>query len=110
MRERKNLPLATGQFWRGARRTFGGEKSDCVTAQAREVFMAHEAQQEIEIHDLRSSWLSRAVYDPRSQELTVYTAHGRSYTLNGVPPDMVESFVEDDSPGTYFNNNLKGKY
>jgi KTSC domain len=65
---------------------------------------------EREDYNISSSWISRATYNRKTQELNISTIAGKTYTLTGVPPDVVEAFVHADSPGSYFNDQLRGNY
>jgi hypothetical protein len=58
---------------------------------------------------LDSSWLRSCYYDAASQTLSIETTR-QAYTLHGVPPDEFVGLISAASPGSYFNDNLKGKY
>lgn len=64
----------------------------------------------LERRSLKSSAISTAEYDTETQELTITFTNGMSYDLSGVPPDAFEGLVNADSPGRFFNQNLKGIY
>lgn len=59
---------------------------------------------------LTSTTLISCRYDKSSQTLDLTFTSGRTYTLNDVPPDQFLGLVHANSPGQYFNANLKGKY
>lgn len=58
--------------------------------------------------DASGQWNGR--YDPERQELVVTFPNGRSYTFEGVPPEIAEGFEQAESKGTYYNTNLRGIY
>ncbi len=58
---------------------------------------------------LSSSWIRSCRYDDDTQALTVNMT-SNTYDLTGVPPDVFLDFIDAPSAGTYFNDNLKGKY
>ena len=51
-----------------------------------------------------------ADYDKDRQTLVITFPNGRSYTLDGVPPDEADAFMKADSPGSYWNTYLRGRY
>jgi KTSC domain-containing protein len=61
---------------------------------------------------LRSSWLTSCTYDDatRTSDLDVTMAGGRTYTSYAVPQRVIEDFISSPSPGTYYNDNIKGSY
>jgi hypothetical protein len=59
---------------------------------------------------LSSSWLTSCQYDKDTQALDVTMQNGNTYNLTGVPPDTFLAFIDAPSPGTFWNNELKGKY
>lgn len=59
---------------------------------------------------LSSSNLSAYNYDPDTQLLTIQFASGRSYDYKNVPQDVADGLGQADSPGKYFNNNIKNVY
>lgn len=59
---------------------------------------------------LRSSMIEAAGYDPDTRTLEIEFTGGRSYTFPNVPPDVYESLLGAESPGRYFNQQIKGVY
>ena len=59
---------------------------------------------------LQSSSLRSASYDPETKELDIGFQNGRTYTFQDVPPDVFQGLQDDPSPGSYFNQKIKGKY
>lgn len=59
---------------------------------------------------LSSTALASASYDDESQELEITFTSGRSYTFQSVPADIYEGLVASPSPGSYYNQNIKGIY
>jgi hypothetical protein len=57
---------------------------------------------------LNSSCLSWVEYDSGTMRLTFNS--GRSYTLRGVPEHHYYGLLRSSSPGSYFNDHLKGRY
>ena len=57
-----------------------------------------------------SSAISSLRYNPETGQMDVTFLSGRTYTHEGVPPDVVESFVSAASPGRYYANSIKGVY
>lgn len=49
-------------------------------------------------------------YDKESQTLTIGFPNGKTYQFDAVPPDVAEGFLRADSPGSYYNANLRGQY
>lgn len=49
-------------------------------------------------------------YDKDTQSLTVTFPSGRSYSYDGVPPDIAEKFDKTDSKGSWFNTYIRGIY
>ena len=69
---------------------------------------------ELQYHDFtindESSWIESATYDPDDETLEVMLQSGESYDFVGVPGSVYGEFIESDSPGTYFNQNIKDNY
>jgi hypothetical protein len=59
---------------------------------------------------LESSNLKRCMYDIETETLAIQFASGKVYTYQGVPASIYNGLLEADSPGQYFNNNIKGVY
>ncbi|MBX7132570.1 MAG: KTSC domain-containing protein [Fimbriimonadaceae bacterium] len=61
--------------------------------------------------DLKSSMISRAEYDPESRVLRLTFAKvGQVYRYEDVPEDVVNGLCEAESIGTFFAQNIRGKY
>lgn len=60
---------------------------------------------------LNSSAIDSVEYDPESRTLTiVFTSSSRAYTYHGVPEGIYWGLVVSSSPGTYFNDHIRGRY
>lgn len=61
--------------------------------------------------NIASSAIAYAAYDEETQELQI-TFHrgGGSYMLQGVPQIEADRLANADSPGAYWNANMKGRY
>lgn len=59
---------------------------------------------------LRSSMIAAAGYDPDTRTLEIEFTSGRTYTHPGVPPHVYENLLAAESPGRYYNQNIKGVY
>ena len=57
-----------------------------------------------------SSWITRAVYDGDSDELLVETVSHKNYIYEGVDSRTVLEWEMSDSPGSYFNENIKNEF
>lgn len=55
------------------------------------------------------SWITFVEYDTDTQVMTVNTKI-RTYECSGVPEEVYDAFDKAPSRGTYFNENIKGKY
>jgi len=62
------------------------------------------------IKPLRSSMLSKAVYDDETLELTLTFQSGGDYTHRGVPLDIAQGLFAASSPGKYWHAMIKGIY
>ena len=60
--------------------------------------------------DLDSSWIAGADYDSDTRTLNVRLKSGRTYTSEGVPPEVVDGLKNDPSPGTFYRDRIKGVY
>lgn len=64
--------------------------------------------------EVKSTAISRMEYDSDTQELVVTFARGGStggsYVISGIPEIEVQRWIASESPGRYFNANVKGKY
>lgn len=59
---------------------------------------------------LRSSAISAAGYDPETRTLEIEFVSGRSYTHPDVPPYVFENLLAAESPGRYYQQNIKGVF
>jgi len=57
-----------------------------------------------------SSVIERFDWYPVTKILTIIFKTGSSYTYIEVPREVAEGFLHDDSPGTFYNENIKGQY
>lgn len=64
----------------------------------------------LEHAELDSSVLARASYDPDTETLNIWFRNGRSYTHEGVDSETFAGLRDAGSPGTYYNQNIKGKF
>lgn len=63
-----------------------------------------------ESKDFNSSLLSSATYDKRTQTLEATFTSGRSYTLEGFPPDLWDGLKSAWSAGRFWNEQIKGRF
>lgn len=63
-----------------------------------------------ERQQFQSTALMDGTYDRETQELTVTFRNGGSYTMTGVPPDLWEGLCAASSPGSFFHQNIRGRY
>lgn len=61
-------------------------------------------------HSFKSSAIVSGSYDADTQELVVVFTGGRSYSFDGVPPDVWERFKAAPSAGSFYNAMLRGQY
>jgi hypothetical protein len=59
---------------------------------------------------LQSSALRSADYDDETQQLDVTFNSGQTYTYERVPAHVFEQLSTASSPGTYFFQNVKGRF
>jgi hypothetical protein len=57
-----------------------------------------------------SSWIENFAYAPNTEELSIETTKGSTYTFEGVPEEVANDMAEADSVGKFYHENLKGKY
>jgi hypothetical protein len=50
------------------------------------------------------------MYDPETKELHVACNRGGTYVYSGVEQEHFDGLKETDSPGSYINDELRGKY
>lgn len=60
--------------------------------------------------ELTSSNLRRARHDESQMALEIEFTNGRTYRYFDVPLHEFEALTRAASPGTYFNENIKGRY
>lgn len=58
------------------------------------------------------SWIQHVEYDTETNEMVITMKGGtkNKYACQSVPDEVYEEFKRAGSRGTYFNNNIKGKY
>lgn len=56
------------------------------------------------------SSLGNFSYEPAGEVLTVRFEKGGAYEYTGVPSDLYDQIVSSDSPGSTFNELVKGKF
>lgn len=59
---------------------------------------------------LASSNLNAMRYDSASQVLQIRFTSGRTYAYQQVPQDIADGLGQANSPGQYFNSNIKGMF
>lgn len=59
---------------------------------------------------LSSSNLNAMRYDPVEQNLQIRFTSGRTYSYGSVPQSVADGLAQADSPGQYFNSNIKGVF
>jgi len=66
-------------------------------------------QQKVADHDFSgdSSWIESASYNYETGDLTVRMVNGNSYTYDYIDEDVWDDFVNADSPGEFYNYNIK---
>jgi len=64
----------------------------------------------MQFQGVRSTNLAAVGYDPDSQELVVMFTNGNRYLYPDVLPEHAEGLQSAESPGTYFANEIKGRY
>lgn len=57
-----------------------------------------------------SSSIDSLQYDEDDSVLTVTFTSGKSYQYGDVPKEVVDEFIEADSPGRYFAQHIKPVY
>lgn len=75
--------------------------------------MAETREVEIYDHEIQpivgSSMITGVSYDPSAGDLVVQTTRGH-YGYGLVQPDVYDEFLDSDSKGRFYNQQLKGKY
>jgi hypothetical protein len=57
-----------------------------------------------------STAIARVEYDDEEETVSVTFQKGGTYVLQGVPQIEVERWVNDGSPGGYWNSYMRGRY
>jgi lysyl-tRNA synthetase class 2 len=60
--------------------------------------------------DVESTAISEIDYDARRTKLLVRFRSGEAYVYVGVPADVCRSFVEADSKGRFFQQQIRDRY
>jgi len=60
--------------------------------------------------NLNSSAISRASWDDETQELELVFASGQAYTFENVPEHIYEGLITARSAGSYYAQQIKGRY
>lgn len=58
------------------------------------------------------SWISHVKYNTETKEMVITMKGGtkNKYACQNVPREVFEEFKNSPSRGSYFNNNIRGKY
>lgn len=64
----------------------------------------------IEMRPINSSNIASASYDAETEVLDVVFTNGNAYSYDGVPKDIGDGLFTSTSAGTYFHNNIKGRF
>ena len=64
----------------------------------------------LKIKALQSTAITRVAYDDETRQLEITFVSGRRYTHESVPQNVFDELVYDPSPGSYYNQNIKGVY
>lgn len=59
---------------------------------------------------VKSSNVLGVAYDAETRALHVQFISGPEYTYHDVPEDEYQNLIDDPSPGSFLNNNIKGTY
>lgn len=65
---------------------------------------------ELKLHPLESSHLDRVGYDKDAQVMHIFFKDGTHYEYHNVPHGVFARMLVHDSPGTHFNEAIKGQY
>jgi len=68
------------------------------------------SREEATSYEFDSSVIKKAMYNHTSQQLTVEFNNGSTYLYEGVEARVFNDFVEADSQGMYFAENIKESY
>ena len=61
-------------------------------------------------HRPQSTAIARVSYEPETRQMDVQFTSGRTYTHEGVPPEVYEEFVAAGSAGQFYQQNIRGTY
>ena len=61
-------------------------------------------------HSLTSSNLRRCRWDPETEQLSIQFVSGAVYEYDAVPISVYNGLLESESPGRFFNQNIKDIY
>ncbi|MGK7924365.1 MAG: KTSC domain-containing protein [Spirulina sp.] len=81
-----------------------------VAAIANDEIPVMEENAALLIHPTRSHCTAAIGYDPRQELLQVEFVNGAVYQYEEVDPDTWEDFCETESPGRFYNSEIKGHY
>jgi hypothetical protein len=59
---------------------------------------------------LRSTAIAYASYDDETQALEIEFTNGRSYTHDNVPRQVYDALIAANSPGSYYNAQIRDRY
>lgn len=62
------------------------------------------------MEDIQSTNHAKAGYHPDSQKMFVEYKNGKVYSYSGVPKEVYEGYQNAESQGSYFSQNIKGRY
>ena len=58
----------------------------------------------------QSTTISQHGYHPESQTMVVHFKNGNVYEYRGVPPEVYKAYQNSESQGSFFAENIKGRY
>jgi hypothetical protein len=62
------------------------------------------------VYPVSSSFINEIRYEETTGDLTVVMGGGREYTHPNVPQDVVDTFVNSPSKGSYYNQVIRTEY
>jgi hypothetical protein len=62
------------------------------------------------IKEVVSSTISQIQYNEETSEMIIQFKNGGSYSYEGVPQNLFESFHSAESVGSFFHKNIRGEY
>ena len=83
-----------------------GVKSPAV--QGADPFSGPRAPAQME--QAQSTTIQSHGYHPESQTMTVQFKNGKTYAYSGVPPEVYDQYRNSESQGSFFSQNIKGRY